>query len=294
MAVAFPPDPSHSLQHIRIVQSRSRICNRLSQKSMDATALTDDATSEDPSLVPDEQSVGNICERYEALFEYIRVIRRPLTCLEQRAFIHALDLTDYEHFPGWYHASECICVDLLPTIVQAIEPDPIDCTVAKRDMNGIRGIPFRGFKALLPAFQGIVMQPKIKADHARELLARAQEFMEGFSTLARELQARADHLGYEDPKAMMLELFPGLREFAGRNGKSEPCKRILRKPSGPRMSSDKGKVFAAIASWQTVENIAMLTGVTTASIVDILASPETRLRLQVRQMGVETEYRIKK
>lgn len=151
-----------------------------------------------------------VCPRYENVYEYIRLVERPLTGQEQRAFLYMLDLDAEDRY---VHASEedgheCICMDLLPTIVQALEPDPVDDIVAKRSLEGETYMSQRFHTERVGKFQGIVLNRKTQTEKTEDLKRRGNELLKDFEAVLREISSRKELLGCKNRKELLQNVFP--------------------------------------------------------------------------------------
>lgn len=305
---------------------------------------------------------GLVCQRYEVMHEYIRLLRRPLTTLERRAFMHFLDLetddsakwaelyheavlspehvtfldlerefaTQYGYTPqrdlplmprqegDWFrsvrdlkgsslhparpgadlkieHAPDCLCAELVPDIVRAIEPDPVDCLVAHRDLDDVPGTPSERYKNIgVPFMQGIVVRARIKREHASELLAQAQDMLAGFMMLLAELHERHRHAGYECPGDMIDEAFPQLKGVclaAHRAKRSGKCRDVPEK----QKSAARTTIEDMLHQWVDVGAMSGATGLDRRQVRQIVKARDLQPRLEMRINGVtgQTDYRIK-
>lgn len=153
-----------------------------------------------------------VCPRYEVFYEYLRIHNRPLTALEQRAFLYMLDLDENERF---VHADEpdCVCVDLMPTIVQALKPDPVECIVAERTLEGASYPAQRYHAERVGRNQGIVLGLKTKKQHTNDLRKLARKQLDDLDTIMRELVDRSK-AEYPNARAMIAKDLPKFLELA--------------------------------------------------------------------------------
>lgn len=167
-----------------------------------------------PSVADSGNSLARIvCPRYEVIYEYLRVRNfQPLTNLEQRAFLYLLDLECDEEMLN-AHSEDCVCMDILPTIVQFLEPDPVDCVVAERNLEN-ETCPARRFHTeKINKNQGIVLGMKTKREHTDELRNLAQRLLKDFDVVFAELRIRMKSVGYSSERAMIENEFPKIVEF---------------------------------------------------------------------------------
>ncbi len=165
--------------------------------------------------------VGIICRRYEVFYEYLRVIDRPLTQPEQNAFLYLLDMECSPDHPEWVHYEqpECICDEIMPHIVQALDPDPAEFKVAVRSLDGVINEHEPGHtRDLTRHFQGVVLRQRTKMEHADEIKREARHRFAEFMKLVKELRARSELLGYDDEEKMLADIFPELKKGVGKNG----------------------------------------------------------------------------
>ncbi len=74
-------------------------------------------------------TLGYSCPKWEAVHDYILAIRRRLTEPDRKAFLHFLDMVEDE---AEQHADDCLWNDIMPIVVKALEPEPVDLIVTKR------------------------------------------------------------------------------------------------------------------------------------------------------------------
>lgn len=169
-------------------------------------------------FTPSVEDVGNsqariVCPRYEVIYEYLRVRNfQPLTHLEQRAFLYLLDLECDEEMLN-AHGDECVCMDIMPTIVQFLEPDPVDCVVAERNLENETYAARRFHTEKIGKHQGIILGTKTKREHTDDLRALAQRLLKDFDVVFAELRVRRESVGYTSDRAMIENEFPRIVEF---------------------------------------------------------------------------------
>lgn len=171
-------------------------------------------------------SPGNertICRRYEIFYEYLREIARPLTRLEQRAFLHLLDLTEDSA-----HTEDCVCAEFMPKIVQALEPEPVNGAVAERDLEGQTYASQRFHTERYGKDQGITVSQRTKKEHTAELTKTAKGLLADFETVLRELMRREN--SHESVRKMLSVEFPQLLELAS-VGRRKVAKQASRTPA---------------------------------------------------------------
>ncbi len=152
-----------------------------------------------------------VCPRYEVIYEFLRVQDfRPLTNLQQRAFLHLLDL---EVEDTYRHGDDCVCMDLLPAIVQALDPDPVNCVVAERTLENETYKSQRFHTEKIGKHQGIVLGMKTKREHTSELSKLARRLFKDFSTVLDELKCRLPTLGYGSDQELIEREIPKTIEF---------------------------------------------------------------------------------
>lgn len=150
-----------------------------------------------------------VCSRYEVIYEYLRILGRPLTGLEQRAFLYLLDLDADERFR---HYDQCMCLDFLPTIVQALEPDPIECTVAERNLDGQSYASQRWHTERVGRHQGIVLNTRTQKEHTSDLRKLIRTQIKDLEIVLRELLSRP-FPEYDNAQAMIEGEMPKLLEL---------------------------------------------------------------------------------
>lgn len=232
-----------------------------------------------------------LCDLFECAYEYIRLARRPLTGLEQRAFSYLLDIEASDD-QEWIHRDAdhedvCICTDILPTIVQALSPDPVDVEVAYRSLEGVKNPTVRGHnRDLVRHMQGVQIEPRVKREKAKELLRRAQEMMAGFQVLFSELKVRFLDLGYPSANAMVADNFPALAD-------SPPAHAQIMMVS--RSGTIREKVTSALSlpGWRTPQAIADMTGLTVSQVQGALAVTDIRDFLDEIDTDYGTAYKLK-
>lgn len=245
-----------------------------------------DVVSDYEPLFPPIEYRGDekiVCHLYECFYEYLRVVGRPITGLEQRAFAYLLDI---ECDDGWRHVDGCMCLDLIPTCIQALSPDPMDVQSASRSLEGVTNLTVRGHnRDLVRHMQGVQVEPRIKREKAQELLRKAQESLGAFQVLFDELKQRFLDLGYPNPNAMIHDLFP---RFAD-NAKAGTQIMML-----SRSGSIKEKVQLALSlpGWRTAQAIANMTGLTANQVSGALSSPEIREFVESIDTDEGLAYRI--
>lgn len=160
-----------------------------------------------------QQKKEIVCPRYEVIHRYIQLTKRPLTALEQRAFLYLLDLDVDERFE---HADDesgaCICMDIMPEIVQALEPDPVEHVVAERTLEGQSYAAQRWHTEKVGRNQGIVLGLKTKKQHTNDLRKLARKQLEDFDIVIRELIDRAKP-EYKNARAMIEGELPKFLEL---------------------------------------------------------------------------------
>lgn len=139
------------------------------------------AISHDPTIV---------CPRYEVIFEYLRITERPLTGLERRAFLYLLDLDADERFVHSEIPGECMCMEILPTIVQALDPDPVQAVVSERTLEGATYAARRYHTERVGKFQGIVLGLKTRREHTSDLRKLARQQVRDLDVVIHELLSR--------------------------------------------------------------------------------------------------------
>lgn len=147
-----------------------------------------------------------VCPRYETVYEYIRVTDRPLTGLEQRAFLHLLDLDLDERYT---HGPECICMELLPAIVKAISPEPLTGNAATRSLDGETYQSQRYHTEQIGRMQGVTVSPRIQKEHTAELRKLVRRQIRDLECVLQELLRRPS-TDYTSRAAMIESEFPQL------------------------------------------------------------------------------------
>lgn len=130
-----------------------------------------------------------VCPRYEVIYEYLRIVGRRLTGLEQRAFLYLLDLDADERF-AHVDGPDCVCMDILPAIVQALEPDPVECIVAERNLEGLSYPSQRWHTEVVGRHQGIVLNSKTQKEHTSDLRKLIRTQLKDLDIVLRELLSR--------------------------------------------------------------------------------------------------------
>jgi hypothetical protein len=155
-----------------------------------------------------------VCPRYECIHNYIRLIKRPLTGLEQRAFLYLLDLDENDAFE---HADDlsgaCICMTILPEIVAALSPDPVGATVSVRSLDDQIYKSQRYHTERVGKHQGIVLAPKTQREHTSDLRKLVRKQLKDLDIVVRELLNRP-RPEYSSDRAMIEGEMPLLLELA--------------------------------------------------------------------------------
>jgi len=227
------------------------------------------------------------------VLEYVKLVGRPLTGLERRTFEHYVDLMDDQEFPGWRHLDDCDCASIVPKVVQAIEPDPVDADVASRSLDGVVGRVGRGFKALVPAHQGIRVDRRLSLEHWEELVQVAVEKLADFEVVLNELKKRARSAGYPTAQAMVRLLFPEVYDIAARKAASSAGAEEKRRTVVVRTKTPRGRVQAALQDWKTLGQLAQETGLGTEECARIVKAMRDFVSTQFSDEAQETEYRMK-
>ena len=84
----------------------------------------------------------------------------------------------------------CICAELLPSIVKALDPDPVESVVAERTLEGATYPAQRWHTEKVGRFQGIVLGLKTQKQHTADLRKLARQQLEDFEIVLKELANR--------------------------------------------------------------------------------------------------------
>lgn len=133
-----------------------------------------------------------------------------MTDLERRAFVHLLDLDADERY---YHLDDCMCLEIMPAVIHALEPDPVDATVAQRSLEDQTYPAQRFHTEKVGKFQGIELFPKTKKEHTKQLRKLCRTQLDDLEIVLRELMSRPFE-EHANKQAMLEAEFPKLIELA--------------------------------------------------------------------------------
>lgn len=206
-----------------------------------------------------EQTITNACARWEAVHDYVLSAGRRLTEPERRAFLYVLDM-EMDH--DVKHADDCICMEIMPIVVDALEPEPVTSAIAERTIEDGRPdhIKFRAEQH--GSLFGVVLEKKSRKEHTENLIALGQGLIDEFAKIVRAIERRKDFVGLGKDQDVFKSCFSDFLRLAHPTIESpieeaikstpEPIKPTERKAY---MSSEIGEIEKSFREYQRLGSV---------------------------------------